>query len=150
MRGIAMSWWGWIVGGAILLGAELAFVDAQFYLVFVGGAAILVGLAAGLVDVAPWAQWAAFAALAVVLMVTFRSRVYQHLRGLRAAPAVQSGPVGSVMTLPVLLGPGETCRAEHGGTFWTVCNDSDMPIPSGARARIARVEGLTLLVRPNT
>ena len=29
-----MSGWGWIVGGAVLLGAELAFgVNAQFYLV---------------------------------------------------------------------------------------------------------------------
>ena len=33
-----MQWWGWIAVGVILLGAELAFVDAQFYLVFIGGA----------------------------------------------------------------------------------------------------------------
>jgi len=145
-----MSWWGWIVGGAILLGAELAFVDAQFYLVFVGGAAILVGLAAALTEFAPWAQWAAFAVLAVALMVTFRSWIYERLRGHHRVAAVQAGPVGTVMTLPAPLGPGESCRAEHGGTFWTVCNDSDEPLPSGARARIARVEGLTLLVRPNS
>jgi membrane protein implicated in regulation of membrane protease activity len=144
-----MSWWGWVVGGAILLGAELAFVNAQFYLVFIGGAAILVGLATALVDsFVPWAQWAAFAVLALVLMVAFRSRLYERLRG--HAPAVHPGPIGGVMTLPVPLAPGESCRAEHGGTFWTVCNDSDKPIPSGASARIARVQGLTLLVRPNS
>jgi len=144
-----MNWWGWIVGGAILLGAELAFVDAQFYLVFIGGAAIVVGLFTAMVDAfAPWAQWAAFAVLALVLMVTFRSRLYAHLRGHRES--VQSGPIGTVMTLPIALAPGESCRAEHCGTFWTVRNDSDKPIPSGAHARIARVEGLTLLVRPNT
>ena len=39
-----MTWWGWIIAGAILLGAELTFVNAQFYLVFIGSAAILVGL----------------------------------------------------------------------------------------------------------
>ena len=39
-----MSWWGWIIAGAILLGAELAYVNAQFYLVFIGSAAIVVGL----------------------------------------------------------------------------------------------------------
>jgi hypothetical protein len=145
-----MSWWGWIVGGAILLGAELAFVNAQFYLVFVGSAAILVGLAMELVyPLEPWAQWATFAVLGLVLMVTFRSRLYERLRGHQAA-AVQSGPIGGVMTLPVALAPGETCRAEHCGTFWTVCNDSDKPIPAGERAHIARVQGLTLLVRPNT
>ena len=150
-----MEWWGWVVGGAILLGAELALVNAHFYLVIVGSAAILVGLATGLAhssglgnSFAPWAQWAVFAVLALVLMVTFRSRLYERLRG-HAAP-VQPGPVGSVMTLPVSLAPGESCRAEHGGTFWTVCNESQEPIASGARARIARVQGLTLLVRPNT
>jgi membrane protein implicated in regulation of membrane protease activity len=31
-----------------------------------------------------------------------------------------------------------------------VCNDSDQVIPAGERAQIARVDGLTLLVQPNT
>jgi membrane protein implicated in regulation of membrane protease activity len=144
-----MTWWGWIVGGAILLGAELAFVSAQFYLVFIGGAAILVGLATALLyPWAPWAQWASFGVLALALMVTFRSRLYDRIH--RHRPSVESGPIGGVMTLPVSLAPGESCRAEHGGTSWTVCNDSDRPIPSGANARIESVEGLTLLVHPNT
>ncbi len=145
-----MNWWGWVVGGAILLGAELAFVNAQFYLVFIGSAAIVVGFAAAMIDsFAPWAQWAAFGVLALVLMLAFRSRLYQRVRG-HAAAAVHPGHVGSVMTVPVSLAPGETCRVEHGGTSWTVCNDSDKALPSGAHARVARVEGLTLLVRPNT
>ena len=55
---------------------------------------------------------------------------------------------GGVITLQVPLGAGESCQAEYGGTFWTVRNDSDTPIPSGSRARIARVQDLTLLVRP--
>ena len=39
-----MEWWAWITVGAILLGSELTFVNAQFYLVFIGGAALLVGV----------------------------------------------------------------------------------------------------------
>ena len=145
-----MSWWGWVVGGAVLLGAELAFgVNAQFYLVFVGCAAIFVGVVTGLFyPLAPWVQWAALAVLAVVLMVTFRSRLYERLRGHPAS--MRAGPIGSVMTLPVSLAPGESCRAEHCGTFWTVCNDSDKLISAGEQAHIARVKGLTLLVQPNT
>jgi len=144
-----MTWWGWVVGGAILLGAELAFVNAQFYLVFIGSAAILVGLVTELVyPLAHWAQWGVFGVLALVLMVAFRSRLYERVRGHSAS--VQAGPVGGVMTLPVSLAPGESCRAEHGGSFWTVCNDSDKPMPSGAQARIESVQGLTLLVRPKT
>lgn len=141
-----MSWWGWIIAGAILLGAELSFVNAQFYLVFVGSAAILVGLAALLAPLAPWLQWALFGVLAIVSMVTFRSRVYQRFN--RALPHVHTGPAGGLITLQVALGAGESCQAEYGGTFWTVRNDSDTPIPSGSRARIARVQNLTLLVRP--
>lgn len=145
-----MSWWGWVVGGAILLGAELAFVNAQFYLVFIGSAAILVGLVTGLVyPFEPWVQWAGFGVLALFLMVAFRNRLYARLHR-DAVPSAPPGPIGGVMTLPMSLAPGESCRAEHGGTFWTVCNDSSEPIPSGANARIERVQGLTLLVRPNT
>jgi membrane protein implicated in regulation of membrane protease activity len=144
-----VSWWSWVIGGAILLGAELAFVDAQFYLVFLGSAAIVVGLIAGATDwFAAWAQWALFAVLAIVSMVTFRARVYERVRG--RAPQVRTGPVNEVLTLPLPLAPGESGQAEHGGTFWTVRNDSNVPMPAGTRARITQVQGLTLVVRPET
>jgi inner membrane protein len=143
-----MTWWAWIISGAILFGAELAYVNAQFYLVFIGGAAIAVGLMAA---VSPglqlWAQWATFAVLAVASMVTFRRRIYLRLRG--HLPAVRSGPTGEVITLRTSLAPGESCQTEHGGTFWTVRNDTDVPLPSGSRVRVAGVRGLTLLVRPD-
>ena len=143
-----MSWWGWVIAGAILLGAELAFVNAQFYFVFIGSAAVVVGLTIALIPaLAPWAQWAIFAVLAVVSMVTFRNRIYRRLRGY--PPPVHAGAAGGVITLPVSLAPGESCQAEHGGTYWTVRNDSPTSIPSGTRARIASVQGFTLLVQPD-
>jgi membrane protein implicated in regulation of membrane protease activity len=142
-----MTWWGWIIAGAILLGAELAFVNAQFYLVFIGSAAILVGLVTVATALVPWAQWAVFGVLAVVSMVTFRSRIYHRFRG--ALPTVNTGPTGGLITLGVSLAAGESCQAEYGGTFWTVCNDSDAPIAPGTRARITGVRELTLLVRPD-
>jgi membrane protein implicated in regulation of membrane protease activity len=141
-----MTWWGWIIAGAILLGAELAFVSAQFYLVLIGSAAILVGLATLVLPLPDWLQWALFALLAVVSMVTFRDRLYNRFT--HAMPKVDTGPVGGVITLPVSLGAGESCQAEYCGSFWTVRNDSDTTLPSGSRARIARVQDLTLLVRP--
>jgi inner membrane protein len=143
-----MSWWAWIIAGAILLGAELTFVNAQFYLVFVGSASILTGLATLAVPLAPWVQWALFAVLAVVSMVAFRSRIYHRFH--RTLPQVDTGPPkGGLITLKDSLAAGESCQAEYGGTFWTVRNDSDRPIPSGGRARIERVQDLTLLVRPD-
>jgi len=141
-----MSWWGWAIGGAIFLGAELAWVNAQFYLVFVGIAALLVGLLTSLVPAVPaTVQWLIFGALAVVSMVGFRAKVYDRLRG--HAAAVRAGPVGDVLTLPVELAAGQTCQTEHGGTYWTVRNDSGSVIASGARVRVAGVQGLTLNVR---
>ncbi|MFZ0006874.1 MAG: NfeD family protein [Steroidobacteraceae bacterium] len=142
-----MTWWAWVIAGAILLGAELTFVNAQFYLVFVGSAAILVGMAAAAAPLAPWLQWALFAVLAVGSMVTFRSRIYRRFRP--ALPHIDIGPAGGLITLKDSLAAGESCRAEYGGAFWTVRNDSDTPIPSGGRARIARVQDLTLLVKPD-
>jgi inner membrane protein len=143
-----MTWWGWIIAGAILLGAELSFVSAQFYLVFIGSAAILTGLATLALPLAPWVQWALFAVLALVSMVTFRSRIYHRFH--RTLPQVYTGPPkGGLITLSVSLAAGESCQTEYGGTFWTVRNNSDRPIPSGGRARIERIQDLTLLVKPD-
>jgi membrane protein implicated in regulation of membrane protease activity len=141
-----MYWWAWIAVGAILLGSELAFVDAQFYLVFVGVSAFVVGLLqlAGLAS-APWLQWLIFAALAAMSMFTFRRRIYERMR--RGLPAMKAGPAGEMVTMPTELSPGETCRLEHRGASWSAVNGGEAAIAAGSRARIERVDGLTLVVR---
>ena len=119
-----MSWWGWMIGGAILLGAELGFVNAQFYLVFIGVAALVVGLAQRRDPaLASWAQWALFAVLAVVSMVGFRSRLYRRLRGHAADGAYRAGRRRA--DAAGRTAPGQSCQVEYGGTFWTVRNDSE-------------------------
>ncbi len=77
-----MTWWGWMVLGAVLFGAELFAVDAQFFLVFLGVSAAIVGLAGMIGISAPeWVQWLAFAFLSLVSMFTFRRSLYQKIRG---------------------------------------------------------------------
>ena len=143
-----MTWWGWIIAGAILLGAELSIVDAQFYLVLIGTAAIAVGLLAlGLPSLDPAMQWAAFGVFSIVSMVGFRARVYRYLRG--HPPEVATGPGGGTLTLPAALAPGDSCQVEYRGSFWTARNDGDEPIPAGGHAKVTRVHGLTLSVRPD-
>jgi inner membrane protein len=144
-----MQWWAWIAVGALLLGSELTFVDAQFYLVFVGGSAFAVGLLqlAGL-PLAPWLQWLIFAALAAASMLTFRRRIYERLR--RDLPALKGGPAGEIVTLPQELPPGETCRLEYRGSSWSAINGGKAVIAAGAKARIERVDGLTLVVHDKT
>jgi membrane protein implicated in regulation of membrane protease activity len=140
-----MEWWAWIAVGAILLGSELAFVDAQFYLVFVGASAFVVGMLriAGL-ELAVWLQWLIFAVLAATSMLTFRRRIYERMR--RGLPAMRGGPAGEIVTLPMELPPGETCRLEYRGGSWTAINGGKAVIAAGSRARIERVDGLTLVV----
>ena len=140
-----MQWWAWIAVGAILLGSELAFVDAQFYLVFVGASAFVVGLLelTGL-DLPVWLQWLIFAALAVTSMLTFRRRIYERMR--RRLPALKVGPAGEIVTVPTALPPGEACRIEFRGCSWSAINGGETAIAAGAKARIARVDGLTLVV----
>jgi membrane protein implicated in regulation of membrane protease activity len=144
-----MQWWAWIAVGAVLLGSELAFVDAQFYLVFVGAAALVVGFLdlAGL-PLGLWLQWVIFAVLAAVSMIGFRRRIYERMR--RNLPIMRSGPAGEVVTLAAPLPPGETCRIEYHGSSWSAINCGKSVIAAGARARIERVDGLTLVVHADT
>ncbi|MYF12689.1 MAG: hypothetical protein F4229_17240 [Gammaproteobacteria bacterium] len=61
-----MPWWGWLTIGFGLMAAELLGIEAAYYLIFVGVAAILTGLA-GLVglELPIWGQWLAFSILAI-------------------------------------------------------------------------------------
>ena len=141
-----MQWWAWIAVGAILLGSELTFVNAQFYLVFVGASALIVGiLALAGAATADWLQWLIFATLAVTSLLTFRGRVYERVR--RTLPIMRSGPAGEIVTLPLELPPGETCRLEYRGSSWSAINAGESVIAAGSRARVERVDGLTLVVR---
>lgn len=143
-----MTWWAWAIAGAILLGAELGFIDAQFYLVFVGISALTVGAVTLVVPSTPeWAEWALFAVLAILTISTFRRMIYNRLR--QGAPnPVRHGPAGEVLTLPTRLAPGESCQLEYRGAFWTATNGSSGPLEAGTHARIARVHGLALIVEP--
>lgn len=143
-----MTWWAWAIAGAILLGAELGFIDAQFYLVFVGISALIVAVVTLVVPTTPeWVEWALFAVLAIVTIATFRRTIYNRLRQDVASP-VRHGPSGEILTLPGRLAPGESCQLEYRGVYWTATNGSDGPIEAGSQARIARVQGLALIVEP--
>lgn len=140
-----MQWWAWIAVGAILLVLELTLIAADFYLIFLGVAALVIGIVilAGFLAAA-WLQWLAFGALAAFSLLTFRRWVYDRLR--RNLPTVNSGPAGQTVVLPAELKPGESCRLEYCGSSWSAINGGSSPIVAGARARIDRVDGLTLVV----
>lgn len=140
-----MTWWTWMILGAVILGAELFAIDAQFYLVFLGISAALVGLAALLGIAMPeWAQWMAFAALSLISFFTFRKSLYEKIRG--GAAGFKASMRGNTINVTEDLAPGAETRLEYRGTKWTVRNIGDNPIASGARATVVEVDGLTLRI----
>jgi membrane protein implicated in regulation of membrane protease activity len=141
-----MAWWAWCILGMVLLAVELLAVDVQFYLVFAGLAAVVVGML-GLVglELPVAGQWLLFAVIAVASMFTLRRPIYQKL---------MNRPFGNVSTdvdqrivLNEELPPGKSCRVEYRGSGWTALNIGDRPIPPGGAARIDSIEGVTLRVR---
>ena len=141
-----MPWWGWIIFGALLLGSELMFIDAAFYLVFIGLAATITGLAGLLgLGLEYWAQWILFAGLSLVAMVLFRKQLYEKLRGGSSA-GYQTGPAGETIKLEQNLAAGERARISYRGTTWTILNMGTEAMSSGENVRIHSVDGLTLKI----
>ena len=144
-----MPWWGWMIFGAFLLGSELLAIDAGFYLVFIGIAAILTGLV-GLIglELELWAQWVLFAGLSLVTMVLFRKQLYEKIRG--GGIGFDASPAGEILTLQETLQPGDSCRMSHRGTTWTILNKGSETIDKGSSVQVTSVEGLTLVIGPAT
>jgi inner membrane protein len=141
-----MQWWSWIAAGVILLGAELTFVNAQFYLVFIGGASLLVGLLVALgLGIATWLQWLIFILTSLFGLIGFRGRLYQRLRV--RLPDLLDGLSGEIVHVPCDLAAGAECRLEYRGSSWEAQNAGESRIAAGSSARIERVEGLKLYLR---
>ena len=140
-----MTWWGWMILGAVLLGAELFAVDAQFYLVFLGVSAAVVGLAGLLgISVPEWGQWLAFAILSLTFFFTFRRMLYEKIRG--GGVGYREPMSGVSLTVAEELAAGSEGRTQYRGSDWTVRNVGDTPIGAGQRAKVVQVDGLTLHV----
>lgn len=140
-----MLWWHWMILGAVILGAELFAIDAQFFLVFLGLSAALVGLA-DLVGITlpEWGQWTTFAVLSLISFFTFRKSFYEKIRG--GAKGFRDTMSGDTVNIDVELGVGNETRAEYRGTKWTVRNSGTAVITPGSRAKVVKVDGLTLHV----
>lgn len=140
-----MTWWSWMLLGAVLLCAELFAVDAQFYLVFVGVSAAIVGAAALLGITAPeWAQWLAFAVLSLFFFFTFRRTLYAKIRG--GGEQYSTSIAGESISVLADLEPGADGQTEYRGSKWNVRNVGSTRIAAGSRATVVEVQGLTLHV----
>ncbi len=140
-----MPWWGWVSIGIILMGLELTAVDAAFYLIFVGAAAVCVGIIglAG-VELPVWGQLLAFAVLAVASMVLFRGRLYDRIRG--GLPGFEYKVAGRIVSVGEDVPRGGETRVILQGTQWTAVNVGTAPITAGARARVVGRDSVNLSI----
>lgn len=141
-----MIWWLWLFLGLILLGIEVM-TPGGFYILFFGLAALVVGALAGLqILQSEWVQWLLFSLLSVGSLMIFRD----PLRRLANADALKDDRVDSLIGESVLvldsLGPSEQGKAELRGSVWNAKNAGTGPLGKGQRARVAKVEGLTLWI----
>ncbi len=140
-----MSWWGWMVLGLVLLGSEMGFLDAAFFLVFLGVSALFVGLLKlGGVSMPMWAEWVVFAAVSLTNMMFFRKRLYTLVRG--GAKGVADPMIGERIIVENGLQPSESGRIEYRGSTWTARNGGEDAIAPGQEVRIVSVDGLVLSV----
>jgi membrane protein implicated in regulation of membrane protease activity len=140
-----MPWWGWIALGTLLLGAEMALIDAEFYLVFIGVSALLVGMADLLgLAVPAWGEFLIFAALAGGSMVFFRQRVYTLVRA--DTKDIESVPIGEMISVDTDIAAGEKARVEYRGTTWSVVNVGTELIKAGTTASIQQIDGTVLKI----
>ena len=141
-----MQWWTWMIFGILLLATELFAIDAQFYLVFLGAGALVVGLGMMLgLDLPVWLQWVTFGIVSLAFMFTVRRKLYEKLK--IAPKKIGMEAIGQTVQLSKELRPGRSCRAEFRGTTWKALNVGSETLPAGSTARIALVDGLTLHVR---
>ena len=141
-----MEWWIWILLGLLLLLAEIV-TPGGFYFIFFGISAVAVGVLAGFDSAGPmWFQFILFSILSIVTLWLFREKLLRW---------TDSGPVQNLDSLI-----GETAvavdeiainaigKAELRGASWNARNVGDKPLARGGRAKVERIDGLTIFVRP--
>jgi len=141
-----MEWWIWILLGLLLVLAELV-TPGGFYFMFFGIGAVVVGVLAGFAAAGPlWFQFILFSILSLVTLWLFREKLLELTEGV----AVQNvdSLIGETAVASDQIAVNGIGKAEMRGTSWSARNVGDQPLKRGERAKVERVEGLTLIVRP--
>jgi hypothetical protein len=137
-----VPWWGWITLGGLLLIAEL--VGGALYLLFVGIAAVLVGILVLVVSDLPfWAHWPIFAVLALALLVGLRRHAHERMNRSGGFEAI----TGENALVVDEIAPDGYGQAILRGAKWEARNVGQSSLTNGQRARVERVDGLTLELR---
>jgi membrane protein implicated in regulation of membrane protease activity len=138
----ALGVWNWLILGAVFLALELLAPGA--FMLWLGLAALIVGLASFVIDWSWQMQLVAFAVLSLALLPVWR-RYAPRIERPTESPLLNrrsEGYVGRVFTLdrPIENGVGHV-RIDD--TIWRVSGPDSA---AGSRVRIVRAEGPNLFV----
>jgi len=137
--------WLWLIGGVVLLIAEL--IAPGYFLVFIGGAAIATGLVTLLVGIPLAAQLALFAALAFLSAKVGGRYAYSYRYDYSSDPLLNDR-VGRLLGKVVVVAEpidSNGGRVRVGDSVWPARGG---PAAVGERVRIVDVEGNCLKVEP--
>jgi len=142
MLGDLEAGWLWLIGGVLLLIAEM--VAPGVFLVFIGAAAIATGVFTLLFDLGAAPQLALFA-LYSIIAVTVGRRVYANQHSDSSDPLLNDRAARLIGRLVTVVEPVD----EHGGRVrvgdseWTARGG---PADAGERVRITGIDGNCLRV----
>jgi membrane protein implicated in regulation of membrane protease activity len=143
-----MVWWNWLLFGLVLFVAEMA-TPGGFYILFFGLAALIVGALAGLEWLnTAWLQWLLFSVLSMISLFLFRNSLLVWMKAHEPAGPDVDSMIGETAVLTEDVPPGDLGKVELRGTTWSARNAGPMVLTKGRRARVERVEGLTLWIKP--
>lgn len=143
---MTLEWWHWIVGGIVLVLAEL--LIPSFFIVWFGLGALLVGLLALALDLSLTAQLATWT-LASLAMVALWFRVFKQSFQKTRIGTADGEVIGEIGLLVSAVAPFERGKVRFqrpllGSEEW-VCM-ADGVIAAGDRVRVVAVEGSYLKV----
>jgi membrane protein implicated in regulation of membrane protease activity len=145
MIGGLESSWLWLIGGVVLLIAEV--IAPGFFLMFIGAAAIITGIAALVLPIGLALQLALFAVMAIVIARYGGRRAYASRYDLSTDPLLNDR-VGRLLGRVVVVVDAVDSkggRVRVGDSEWSARGG---PAAPGERVRIVDVEGNCLQVEP--
>jgi inner membrane protein len=143
-----MVWWSWLLFGLVLLAAEIA-TPGGFYILFFGLVALIVGALAALEWLnTAWLQWLLFSILSIISLFLFRNSLMVWMKAHEPVRQDIDSMVGEMAILIEELPPATLGKVELRGTTWSARNIGQTLLMKGHRARVERVEGLTLWIKP--
>ena len=143
-----IAWWHWLIGGMILMSLELAM--PSLFLLWVGLAAVLVGIIAGLLAVPVALQFFLWAIFSLIFMWLW-FKVVRHPDRTHAGQS-KEGAIGmrGLLTRDITdLARGEVLFQSPvlGSDRWPAT--ADRPIKAGERVYVIDVQAQTLKVSPS-